>query len=281
MKTKAALYIIATLLICGCSKSGKVVSERVRIPVVEQPSEDVKIDKFLSRDPKAYIYYFAQTDYKFGIMSDQRSPLKPSLVYAYSDINSKNLAETKSLSNGDIVLSINGHPISTSSETKSQENLEIKPLFGQVVSFGVGSRTKGDMEESQLYIPKIVSITSPNVTTESESHPLCNANDFVLKWNEDPINENGVIIRIEWNGVVIFGKQREGSRVSISKIFPDKGRAKLDPEMFEGIPDTALCHLTILRGNVDAVLVDGASYKIGGASLEGMSFVLLRNVTTK
>jgi len=282
MKTKVVFFtIIATSLLCGCSKSVKVVSEKVRIPVIEQPSDEVQIEKFLSRDPKAYVYYFAQTDYKFGIVSDQKSPLKPSLVYAYSDVISKNQSETKTPLIEDVVMSINGHPISSSSETKSRDKLKSRPLFGQVVSFGIGSRTKSELEESQLYIPQIVNITSPSVTTERELHPLCNANDFVLKWNEDSMNDNGVIIRIEWNGVVLFGKQREGSHVSIAKIFPDKGRAKLELEMFEGIPDTALCDLTILRGNVDAVVVDGASYKIGGASLETMSFVLLRNVISK
>ena len=277
MKTHYIIILLSSLACFSCSSNKGGEISPTKIPLVKPSAEEVNIGKFLSRDPKAYIYYFAQTDHKFGIISSQDSPSDPPCVFAYVDSNSMEAPSTKTVRANDVNMTINGVSLNSDYPTKSKEGLEIKSLFGQVVSFGVDVQTKSVSEESQLYVPSIITIHSPYIDKENGQLPLCDVSNFILKWNEDTMNDNGVIVQIEWGGVVLFGGQRDDSHVSISKIFPDTGQAKLDAEMFEGIPDTALCFLTVLRGNVDAMIVDGQSYKIGGATHETMQLVLIRN----
>lgn len=58
----------------------------------------------------------------------------------------------------------------------------------------------------------------------------------------------------------------------------DTGEAFLNPDIFNGIPDTALCTLTILRGNVENVLINDYSCKIAAETHQSIQFILIRNV---
>lgn len=58
----------------------------------------------------------------------------------------------------------------------------------------------------------------------------------------------------------------------------DSGEAFINPAMFKDIPDTALCTLTILRGNVENVLAGDVSCKLVGSTCDSIQFVLIRNV---
>ena len=281
MKTNTILLCLTAIVAIDCSpKRESDYNTANHITIRERP-ESVNTTKFLYDDPKAYFNYFITTNYKFGILSSQDSPLDSPLLYAYSDDEHQNDLLTKAIGKSMPVMTINGLSVNPEPGVKSNIKNSISPLFGQVVSFGIGCQTKAELDETQLYIPQIIFITSPQVSTVTKKLPLCDANSFVLKWNEDTMNDNGVIVQIEWDGTVLFGKHRDNSHVSIAKIYPDVGQARLNLEMFEGIPDTALCHLTILRGNVDIVVVDDQSFKIGGSSYETMEFVLLRNIRRK
>lgn len=282
MKTRIVFILTVFIATASCMKNGKIDSD-LKSPstVVKNSHKPVQISKFLMSDPKSYIYFYSATDYTFGLMSAQDSPADAPLIYAYADSKNTKRGVTKASGEYTPRITINDIPIDSNPETKSDIPVNLKPLFGQVVSFGITPQTKSGTDETLLYIPRLISITSPQVSSDVQKHPLCDANNFVLKWNEDSMNDNGVIIQIEWHGIVLFGKQWDDSHVSIAKVFPDTGVAKLEPEMFEGIPDTALCHLTILRGNLNAVVVDDQSFKIGGASHTSMAFVLLRNVRDK
>jgi len=46
----------------------------------------------------------------------------------------------------------------------------------------------------------------------------------------------------------------------------------------EGIPDTAVCHLTLLRGNIETLSIDDSSYKIQAESHDYLTFVLIREI---
>lgn len=281
MKINTILICLTALVSIDCSTKSESDLTTVNHITIQGLPDPVNISKFHYGDPKAYVNFYTTTDYKFGILSAQDSPLAPRRLYAYSDGESSNTLLTKSTRERAPIMTINGLSVTKELDVKSNYKTSISPLFGQVVSFGVGCQTKAELDENQLYIPQIISITSPQISPSAQKLPLCDANSFILKWNEDTMNDNGVIVQIEWDGIVLFGKHRDNSHVNIAKIYPDVGYARLNSEMFEGIPDTALCHLTILRGNVDIIVVDDQSFKIGGSSHETMDFVLLRNIRSK
>lgn len=272
------------IIIVACGKTADSANTAVQEKkVVEslKPTNASRMVKFLSSDPKAYINFYAATDYEFGLISSRTNPLTKPSSYAFS----RKGRTTEDPGLGVPVnqsLQINGIETNEALKTKSNSNEPLADFFGKKMVFRIGSQTKsGAFDENELYIPEIVSITSPRITDASELHPRCDINNFVIRWNADPLNENGVIIKIAWGGTVLFGHHLDGSQVILADLFPDTGEATLPLQMFEGIPDTALCELTIMRGNVDAIMVDDYSYKMGGASSETMSFILLRYIRHK
>lgn len=48
--------------------------------------------------------------------------------------------------------------------------------------------------------------------------------------------------------------------------------------IIKGVPDTAVCHLTILRGNIESVNLSGESFNVMADSHEFLTFVLIREV---
>ena len=48
--------------------------------------------------------------------------------------------------------------------------------------------------------------------------------------------------------------------------------------VFDGIPDTALCYISLLRGNVENIPIGDYSYKVMGESYAVLPFVLVRHI---
>lgn len=131
-------------------------------------------------------------------------------------------------------------------------------------------------EEPKVYIPEEIYLLSP----ACEDGILLGAVDnFILQWNKDEKNDNGVIVIVEWAGRVLFGAQHPNVIVRRIDLFPDTGECVLPREMFDGIPDTAYCHMTIMRGNAQVYLSDGYSFTEGGESHAGISFAAIKHLT--
>ena len=93
-----------------------------------------------------------------------------------------------------------------------------------------------------------VEITSPAIDP-CDPMPYCYYDDFVVEWNADPNNTNGVVVIAEWNGGILHSPSENISLVS-ADLFDDTGTATLNSRMFEGMPDNALVHLWFIRGNL-------------------------------
>jgi len=149
------------------------------------------------------------------------------------------------------------------------------------VSFEIGSVTKSGQSDStiELYIPEIINITAPEVKSENEMFPLCYYDGFVLKWNPDLKNENGVLVVVEWYGTMVFGADNPDAYVRHVDLLPDNGEAVLSNHLFDDIPDTALCHLMVIRGDLENVIIDNASHKLVGETHASLPFVLIRELS--
>lgn len=93
-----------------------------------------------------------------------------------------------------------------------------------------------------------INITSP-LADNYDPIPMCYYDNFILRWNGDPLNENGVVIITEWNGCTIYDSP-EDNYVVHADIVPDVGQAVLSHSFFEDMPDEALVNLWIIRGNM-------------------------------
>lgn len=108
---------------------------------------------------------------------------------------------------------------------------------------------------------------------------MCYVKNFVLRWNADPNNHAGLLISIDWMGKKLFGPDNDGQSVRRTAFIPeDNGEITLDPQLFNHIPNTALVFITLLRGNIDNVLVGDYSYNISSESHAVLPIILCRKL---
>lgn len=123
-----------------------------------------------------------------------------------------------------------------------------------------------------------IHIVSPDISLAEQRTPLCYAGDFVVRWNSDPTNTNGVVIGIRWTGTMIFGDDYPATEVVCLESFPDTGIATLNPLIFENIPDTAYCQLIVLRGSTETISLDGNLVRVINESGDMIKFALIKNI---
>lgn len=121
----------------------------------------------------------------------------------------------------------------------------MKSKFGAVAQFTIIPQNATKSSEGnttiEMYIPKEITITNPSLKIDDNYLPLCYYDGFQLEWNKDDSNTNGV--------------DRE-THVRRTCILDDTGIGIIPTELFEGIPDTAVCHMTVLRGNIETLTLD-------------------------
>ena len=245
------------------------------------------MEYILAYDLGKYAEYGYPTDYIAGITSSHLNPLNKKFVYGYASISSpcsitKGLPETIPFN-----ISINEVTLSANNTTKSlPKQANLKDMFGSMVTYNLSDPQYTKSEESDgvsvdMYVPEIIEISYPEISSKEQLYPLCLYNRFKLKWNADNENENGVMIVVEWHGSMIFGEDYPNAYIRSTDMIPDTGETYLNPDIFSGIPDTALCTLTVLRGNIENELVNGVSCKLVAESHQCIQFILIRNAVKK
>lgn len=167
---------------------------------------------------------------------------------------------------------------------QKNKNELLNSWYGQDISFVIKSKKlkNGSIEEDEktieMYMPDVVSITSPKIETEEELYPYCYYKDFKLSWTPDEKNENGLVVMVEWLGTV-FGQDDTNKYVRNIDVLPnDNGTAILNDELFNGIPDKSVVYITLLRGNIAIADIEEYTYKLLGESHEVLPLILVRNI---
>lgn len=284
MKNTPYILLSLFVLLVSCGKNERGVQERNAEPnfiIDETYAGTIHRDTSLCNTSQTFqtlMELNAATDYTIGVAAIQESPLKTEIVVPLLRRNGSAHCTRSSTSLPDPSISINGETISSFDAFRQLRKKEF--FFGNTVTMEIGAsfatRSKEEGTRINFYIPEIIRISSPEVLGEGDMLPLCDYKSFILRWNADPLNEKGVVVVVEWYGSVIFGHEKEGSYVRCYDVFPDTGEALLSREMFDGIPDTGLCHMTVVRGNVENVLAGDYSYKFVGVSEEVLDFILIR-----
>lgn len=277
----AVLLCFLVFSFASCTKSEVEVEEEVNL---EGVTVTVSEDSYMSNrtvvklhgDPGVYSAIFEDADVRIGIASFRYEQTGLGKTIAFYDPKEESLRESvfagKFKLNGEDFFSI---------ASKSDDN-SLAEMFGEVVRLdlsGLGLATKGpDIGNVDMYVPTPLQITFPQYDSDNHRAPLCYNQNFVVRWNADTQNENGVMAVVKWNGTVLFGEDYPSSDVIHFKHFPDTGSAELDDAMFEGIPDTAYCSLFLLRGEVENINIDQLDYQFLAETHDALDFVLVRNV---
>lgn len=183
-----------------------------------------RIDIFIESEEKSSLFdYFTETDNLIG--PTYRSQTKTDIAPQFN-------------------VTINGEFFSERAFTKSPAS-DLKSKFGAVAQFTIIPQNATKSSEGnttiEMYIPKEITITNPSLKIDDNYLPLCYYDGFQLEWNKDDSNTNGV---------------DPETHVRRTCILDDTGIGIIPTELFEGIPDTAVCHMTVLRGNIETLTLD-------------------------
>jgi lipoprotein len=280
-------------LIVGCASDNTATGDKNEDQaevILVQPAEFWTLtnrDDFIAEDGGKYLEFDLQTDYCASINAPKLDPLSNHIMTSFDGINESCALSTRSVPLSDCFqVKVNGISLGRDqNETMgymAQENL--KNVFGKNCDFVIGRKSATRSERApdttvNMYVPQLIEITSPSVKTGEDLFPLCYYEDMVLNWNADKDNENGVMVVVEWMGTMVFGAQQPDIYMRcIDVIAEDSGTTVLKNELFEDIPDTALVYITLLRGNIENLLIDDYSYKLVAESHAILPIILIRNL---
>ena len=285
MKKQHCLVIITAIIgmLVSCGKStdtsmierpidsdnGIIISEESYMHDTQASSTQGDVGK--------YAEFFSQPDATIGISSSRYYPLGEETVMAFYDPAEQNA--TKAV-NDDYAQSIRINGMNLFSPGTKSGDGSVVGMFGKTVSFdlsGFGPATKAG-DNIELYAPEIVRIQFPTIVSEEHRYPLCYYKNFVVKWNPDPSNENGIIVLVKWDGSMVFGEDYTSSYVYHTVCVPDTGSVELSESMFEDIPDAAFCNLYLFRGDIENVEIDETRIRLLAESHDVLDFVLIRNL---
>ena len=280
-----SIILLSALFLVSCVKQGEEYVNQedtlsdfwLAIPQEDGLKNDqtvFKVHGFVGK----YAKFFKKHDARIGISSEgaKREGAGKINVF-YEPPKSK----TKASFDGNREKEIQIDGINPFSSLSEEEKSSVKNLFGKEITFdlsGVNPATKATMTPITLYSPKLLTISCPQYMPVTENPPVCYYQDFVVKWNADRKNENGVLIIVRWIGSMLFGDDYESSQVCHTICVPDNGQTTLDESMFEGIPDTAYCHLYVIRGNLENYDIDQLDYQLLTETHDIVDFVLVRNI---
>ncbi len=277
------IYCLFGFMISSCSKNESLSSE-------SNSAEGIEPDiNFSSNSGNSkYSYFFADTDNSIGFSS-----LKPDPLTEYSTVENVSSSEvdkqTKiSLHNRVLIPSVNTEHVKLNSSISNN-------IYGHKVNFKIpisnqstnqffssvnGAKNTGSetQAEFEMYVPELIEITSPKNKSSSDLFLPCYYDGFILEWNADEKNGNGLVVIAEYKGMnAIPSNDTDEYIMNIDIIENDNGSTILNTSLFEGIPDLSLVDITLMRGNIDVHEIQGKLHKFYGESHEKLPIVLMRN----
>jgi len=274
MKTKFIQlgFVLLTIVLVSCESK----NDTPEVMKISETAIESSYD-LLDIKPNVYHDYFKESDNTMGYSSLKPNPLAEASLVQYSSLSP--LAKQ----NGKI--SINGKEKGMALSQKLSAN-ESNSIFGKTVTFRINApNTKtgklANAEEVVMYVPNIVSITNPEVKTVQEQYPLCDSKNFVLEWNADPLNKEGLVVIAEYFGFNAIPSDAQQTHIlNTDYIALDNGKATLNPDLFNGMPNMAIVHIILLRGNVAIKDIEGESYKFFAESHMRLPIILIKDVST-
>ncbi len=150
-------------------------------------------------------------------------------------------------------------PVGISGSFEIGELLE--SFAGSYINWTITSIEDGSIVLSEdAYFPKAIDATFTNEGRFEESRiDLIRRDGFVLEWNEDTENDNGMLVSLFYRGLVIDqglpkpSDQNNVETIERSILLEDTGIATISSEFFEGIPANGAATMILTRGDVKSI----------------------------
>lgn len=272
------LMLITTLfLTVSCNED--IESSLVEEQIVQE-NQDLNQEityNVLDWTPTVYHDFFKATENVAGYNS-LKSPLQVSSI-----VQAQSLSDVASKGGGVIISS---KKVSIANKSEKLSNAKGQQLFGEHITFTVNSasgksfKDGSTSKEVSMYVPKQLEISNPPITNEDEIVPYCFSDNFVLEWNADPDNKEGLVVVAEYNGLTAIPSNNRKPVTNTLNITNDNGRIVLRNELWKDIPNTAIVNLSVLRGNVKIEEIDEENYKFYALAQAITPIVLIKDVNT-
>ena len=291
---KKIIYIqtwIVALLLVSCTNETAVEKAKDGVPI------DNKVTETVLFSGKSNYTKILRTDAPImGYSTIKQNSLASEELSAIDDVNSSidnSNGTMKAKSSSSVSLLVNGLNLSEL-QTRIPDGRQLAKattpvLYGSDVSFTLSRKTTHNIKGVQkvsasdttitMYVPNLVTITSPKIEKSENLFPYCYYKGFELKWNADTNNQNGLVVIVEWYGTSISDKKTDKYIRNIDILTEDNGVAVLNDKLFDNIPENAVAYITLLRGNI-AVLDNYVSdpYRLLAESHAILPLILIRNL---
>lgn len=289
MKKLHLIIPAAIFIMTGCVNENLQKGEKQETPAVSKSTQKTlrSKDEFIGSDAGKYIENYIPTDYVAGVSALKPGPVEDVSFSAYNEegyLKMITRGEDKTPKEVPFTITANGIEISHSGATRAQEETDLSGLYGSVAEFSIYSQmTRSGLGRVDTvvtaYVPELIEITSPAILTAEQLFPRCYYKNFIIRWNADTDNGNGLIVSVEWLGTRAAGEDYDDVVIRRTTFIPqDNGVFVLPEALFEDMPDTAICYLTLLRAAIENVWDEEYSYKIVGETHAVMPFILIRNI---
>ncbi|WP_405199300.1 hypothetical protein [Christiangramia sp. LLG6405-1] len=273
MKFNKLLYILfLTAVLTSCEKDEETGIDS--LPGEQSFNTEISNKyRLLDLSTNAYHDYFKMTDNTLGFNSLKSSHHKEYSMVQKSEIQN---FENKSVS-------LNGQKIALNESNKSRK-FDDSNIYGKTLNLSfTNNKSSGESTEVELYIPKKLNISKPVQQLDSKVSILAYYKNFLLEWNSDPKNEEGLMVAVEYLGETLSkdgNKLNRKNIVNVDHIENDNGRYILKEAMFDDIPNLSFVNLILMRGNVDIIEIEGASYKTYAESHQRIPILLVKDLNS-
>lgn len=261
--------LLTLLVACNQNNSGENF---------EEPTSSTLVDEYnlVSYQKTVYEDYFKKTDNEIGFAA-----LKPNSIQEVS------LQTRIDYSDKEIEIEFNNGLLSKSESGIKLGVNEQNAIFGKQVSFSVfkkgnkgNTRAKIIEDDLEMYVPELVEILSPKIQTQEELFPVCYYDNFIIEWNADPNNKEGLVVIAEYfgNNAIPSNSEETTHVLNVDYIKEDTGKTVLNKELFKDIPDLSFAHIILLRGNVAIEEIEGKLYKFFAETHVRLPIILSKNL---
>lgn len=270
LKNKYLNVIFSVILFSACNKESSDVDYNTIV------KEDIKLENefnLINYKKTVYQNYFLQANNKVEI-----SALKSNSISDYTVMQNINYNKEK------VQININSSEASNLHKKISKNDPLISEIYGKNVSFTVQLKNANGLENKSnvqidMYVPNLVEITSPKIEKQEELFPICYFDNFIIEWNADSNNEEGLVVIAEYFGNNIVPSESTNTHIlNTAYIEKDSGKTILDVELFKDIPDLSLVHIILLHGNVKVEEIQGEMYKFVAESHVRLPIILSKDL---
>jgi len=257
-----SITLFSIIMFFSCNKENENMDSRIKgsSNIMSVRYSNVS-NSMLYTGPTKYAYLAQETDNESIISEHTINPLA-TIQSSVEDNQSSTQVECNS--------------VLLSSSTNYYQN-SFSSLYGNGVVFTIGNLNPVTID---MYIPERINFVSPLIVSNSDLYPFCYYDNFVLKWNADSLNDNGIVVIVEWHGEMYGEPFRENEHFrNVDILSEDDGIETLRNSIFDNIPEDAIATMTITRGEVEKLTYNKESWKVGGLTTSSLPFILVRDMS--